>query len=686
MAIPVGVSARLTAVVSTVLTDRNGGAVRITDFAPRYDSSAACFGRTAHQDDQAVAGRPHHRSLHTRRLRASLRHIPSAATIARYVHEGTVIRLTTDRRYPISRRSRSSSRPCTWCSGWTTVQDDLERDLPRILRPYHRLWMIGHPVFHLLRLAGRDHPRQITLKLSNFETSGIIAAPRPPFPSAGSGAPGTHCCRDAYFVVKALNRIGATQTWRFHLLHADIASNPNEIMRPVYGVVPIEPMDETTAPALKGYRGDGQCASAMRRPSRCRTIPGGSFLPPCPCSTTGVPRLGDEGLFRLLESLGAKAGELALEADNGIWEYRGRQRIHTHSIAMCWAGCHRLAAIASRLGLPDRAAHWNAVAEPVHQALLQGAWNEKRQAFTAAFGSDDLDASVLLLPDLGVIEAEDPRFVSTVKAMERELLREKHVMRYAAADDFGLPATAFLICRFWLVDAWWSLGRGEEAGDCLSTRGVSQSLWSTVGGYRPATRDTVGKLPTDLLHGWIDLDRDAAVAKLGGSILARLVVVSNRVAVPSRDSDNQAGGLAVAVRSLMKGRSGLWFGWSGTVAAQDDVTTRTIHQGEMSYVVTDLVDADYQEYYNGFANQVLWPILHYRLDLAEFSRRDLSGYRRVNAHFANELHTLLQPDDSSGCTTIIPFRQNAARPWSPKPHRLFPCMLSFAARTSRAKP
>ena len=74
-----------------------------------------------------------------------------------------------------------------------------------------------------------------------------------------------------------------------------------------------------------------------------------------------------------------------------------------------------------------------------------------------------LDASVLLLPDLGVIESDDPRFISTVKAMERELLREKHVMRYAAADDFGLPATAFLICRFWLVDAWWSLGRREEA-------------------------------------------------------------------------------------------------------------------------------------------------------------------------------------------------------------------------------
>ena len=89
----------------------------------------------------------------------------------------------------------------------------------------------------------------------------------------------------------------------------------------------------------------------------------------------------------------------------------------------------------------------------------------------------------------------------------------------------------------------------------------------------------------------------------------------------------------------------MWFGWSGGVATDEDVVTKTVQRGGMVYVVTDLTDADYQEYYNGFANRVLWPILHYRLDLAEFSRRDLSGYRRVNAHFANQLHNLLQPDD-----------------------------------------
>jgi trehalose 6-phosphate synthase len=127
--------------------------------------------------------------------------------------------------------------------------------------------------------------------------------------------------------------------------------------------------------------------------------------------------------------------------------------------------------------------------------------------------------------------------------------------------------------------------------------------------------------------------------------LARLIVVSNRVAVPSRDNGNSAGGLAVAVRALLKRHGGIWFGWSGTVSPEGDVATRTFDHGELSYVVTDLSEADYHEYYNGFANRVLWPILHYRLDLAEYLRRDLSGYRRVNALFANQLNDLLRPDD-----------------------------------------
>ena len=127
--------------------------------------------------------------------------------------------------------------------------------------------------------------------------------------------------------------------------------------------------------------------------------------------------------------------------------------------------------------------------------------------------------------------------------------------------------------------------------------------------------------------------------------MARLVVISNRVAVPSGDGGSRAGGLEVAVRATLKRHPGIWFGWSGRVAANGKAVTQTIEHDNHSYVVTDLTEEDYQEYYNGFANRVLWPILHYRLDLAEFSRRDLTGYLRVNEHFAAELHRILRPDD-----------------------------------------
>jgi trehalose 6-phosphate synthase len=127
--------------------------------------------------------------------------------------------------------------------------------------------------------------------------------------------------------------------------------------------------------------------------------------------------------------------------------------------------------------------------------------------------------------------------------------------------------------------------------------------------------------------------------------LSRIVVVSNRVAVPTGDSGARAGGLEVVIRSFLKRNRGLWFGWSGKTAAKADLSTREVVDGDVTYITTDLTRADFQEYYNGFANRMLWPILHYRLDLAEYSSEDLSGYMRVNEHFADRLHSVLRPDD-----------------------------------------
>ena len=125
--------------------------------------------------------------------------------------------------------------------------------------------------------------------------------------------------------------------------------------------------------------------------------------------------------------------------------------------------------------------------------------------------------------------------------------------------------------------------------------------------------------------------------------MARLVVVSNRVSVPN--DAQRAGGLEAALRPALKFNGGVWLGWSGRVVPADELETRSVRRKNIEYVITDLSQDDFEEYYNGFANRVLWPILHYRLDLAEFARRDLSGYFRVNDHFATELEKIIANDD-----------------------------------------
>ncbi|PWC54542.1 alpha,alpha-trehalose-phosphate synthase (UDP-forming) [Azospirillum sp. TSO22-1] len=127
--------------------------------------------------------------------------------------------------------------------------------------------------------------------------------------------------------------------------------------------------------------------------------------------------------------------------------------------------------------------------------------------------------------------------------------------------------------------------------------------------------------------------------------MSRLVVVSNRVA-PIDEGKQTAGGLAVAVLAALKKSGGIWFGWSGTVVEDESQSepTRT-DAGRLTYATLDLGRRDFEEYYNGFANQTLWPLFHYRLGLVSVDRRTREGYQRVNGIFADRLAPLLHPDD-----------------------------------------
>ncbi|HTK80326.1 MAG TPA: glycoside hydrolase family 15 protein [Rhizomicrobium sp.] len=523
---------RNTPIVSTTLTADDGGAVRITDFAPRFRN----FGRVTRSPQlvrivEPISGIPRItiRFRPTHNYGEAMPQRSLGSNHIRYWGGETAVRLTTDA--PLAYIEKEApfllTRPVHLVFGpdepFPSELAGTCRDMADRTREYWLEWVrrlsIGYDWQDAIIRAA------ITLKLSNFEeTGGIVAALTTSIPeSPGSGRTWDYryCwLRDAYFVVKALNRIGATRTMEDFISYTlGIAAANTPELKPLYGIVPNDVLTERFAPNLQGYNGYGPVRVGNAAVEQVQHDAYGSvILAATPMFyDKRLPRPAGEPEFRLLEKLGAKAAALALEPDAGIWEYRGRKRLHTHSAAMCWAGVSRVAAVAARLGLSDRAVYWNKIAEEVQAAILQRGWNQKRGAFTAAGDTNDLDASVLLMPELGLIDAQDPRFISTVRAIDQELLRERHVMRYAGEDDFGLPETAFLVCRFWLIDAWSLLGRVEEARnmfrDALEIRNryglLSEDVHPRTGalwGNFPQTYSMAGLITTGmrLSRSWED--------------------------------------------------------------------------------------------------------------------------------------------------------------------------------------
>jgi len=522
---------RNTAIVSTILTSEDGSSIKITDFAPRFRN----LGRVTRPPQlvriiERLSGLPRITIRFRPRYHYG-RDVPQqvlASNHIRYMCGGSVIRLTSDA--PLSYIEQEAAfvltRPVHMGFGVDeSFMGDLVtecRSLYDRTREYWLEWVRRLSIAYdwqdvIIRAA-------ITLKLSNFEETGAIIAAHttsiPEAPGSGRGWDYRYCwLRDAYFVVKALNRIGATRTMEDYISYILGLASEVHTLNPLYGIVPNSVLEEYVAADLAGYNGDGPVRIGNAAWDQMQHDAYGSvILAAMPMFfDRRLPQPASESIFAFLEKMGERAAELALEPDAGIWEYRGRKSVHTHSAAMCWAGCSRLGAIATRLGHMDRAQHWHSIADIIQKAILQKAWSEKSQAFTGAFGSEELDASVLLLPELGLVDHTSPEFVSTVSAIEKALMRGKHVMRYTVEDDFGVPETAFLICRFWLIDALWMVGRHDDArdlfGDVLRYRNnyglLSEDVHPVTGqlwGNFPQTYSMAGLILTGmrLSRSWED--------------------------------------------------------------------------------------------------------------------------------------------------------------------------------------
>ena len=173
--------------------------------------------------------------------------------------------------------------------------------------------------------------------------------------------------------------------------------------------------------------------------------------------------------FAQLEAVGEQALRSYDQPDAGMWELRTRARVHTSSALMCWAACDRLAKIADTPKQPDRTAYWHGHAKVMKTRILRESWSKTRQAFTESFGGSSLDASMLLMIEVGFINPHDPRFLATVQALENQLCDGPYMRRHEAPDDFGKPETAFNICTFWRIDALAKTGRKGEARAIFET-------------------------------------------------------------------------------------------------------------------------------------------------------------------------------------------------------------------------
>jgi len=468
-----------TAVLVTRLTDRSGDGVEITDFAPRFQHFGRIFRPTTLMRIIRPFGetpriqirlRPvFHYGGHTPQITRGSNHI-------RYVGPDSSLRLTTN-------------APLTYVIEETPFI--LEDQVVLMLGPDESL---REPVIE----TGREFLEQtvaywraltmrlslpfewqdeviraaITLKMCSFEETGAIVAAMttsiPEIDGQGRNWDYRFCwLRDAYFVIRTLNRLGYIETMEDFLAYIGniVGTSEHGYLQPVYGIGLEAKLIERQIDNLAGYRRNRPVRIGNQAYEHDQHDVYGSVLLAATQAffDRRLRRPAGQHTFHRLEEIGERAFAVHDQPDAGLWEFRTRALVHTHSSVMCWVACDRLARIAGHLALAERATHWQTRADRIRETILQRAWNEELNSFVASFEGHEIDASLLLMHEVGFISPDDPRFVGTVAAVERELKRGPFLFRYIGEDDFGRPENAFIICTFWYIDALIAQGRSTEA-------------------------------------------------------------------------------------------------------------------------------------------------------------------------------------------------------------------------------
>ena len=468
-----------TAVLVTRLLDAEGDGIEITDFCPRYMH----FGRAFRPTTIVRMVRPFGKAP---RVRIVLRphfayggqepQFSRGSNHVSYVGSEHSLRLTTNAPivYVIDATPFRLEEPLALILGpeeslRAPVTDTAREFFENTVDYWRSLTLRLNVPFEWQETVIRS---AITLKLCSFEeTGGIVAAITTSVPEAegeGRNWDYRYCwLRDSLFVVRALNRLGYIETMEDYLVYLQniVDTSPDGYLQPVFGLALEAYLPERTIDTLAGYRKNRPVRAGNQAYEHLQHDGYGSVVLAASQAffDTRLRRPAGRHTFAALERVGEQAYARYATPDAGLWEFRTLARVHTHSAVMCWAAAERLARIARHLGLGERTELWRGRADEMHETILTRAWNPELNTFVSSFEGDGLDASLLLLAEVGFVASHDPRFVATVQAIEARLKDGPFLRRYDHADDFGQPRNAFLVCSFWYIEALASMGRRDEA-------------------------------------------------------------------------------------------------------------------------------------------------------------------------------------------------------------------------------
>jgi GH15 family glucan-1,4-alpha-glucosidase len=368
------------------------------------------------------------------------------------VHAGFTLGAGESRSFALHHRTTSHEPPRFWSEAEIREWLDDTATAWRTWSSLHQAY--DGPWADLVRLSGR-----VLYGLTYFPTGAIVAAPTTSLPETPGGARNWDYrytwVRDASFTLQALWVAACpNEADKFFEYLADTAASQigqSGHLQIMFGIGGEHDLTERELGHLGGWRNSTPVRIGNGAWQQRQLDVYGELLDAAHRLPDQLDRLGP-ATRRFLADLADVAASRWSEPDHGIWEIRGEPRHFLYSKLMCWVALDRALALADRLEAGDRVDRWTAAREEIAEAIMTRGWNERVGAFTQSFGSDDLDASNLMMPIVGFLSADHPRMRSTSDAIAEQLSDEQGlVRRYVAADGLEGEEGSFLLCTFWLA-------------------------------------------------------------------------------------------------------------------------------------------------------------------------------------------------------------------------------------------